>query len=147
MRRLVLVTDGTGVNMLTSILLQHGPLEALLQGITGPMDPKMARKLGGVSPLEHVGPLSRRNEETGRGTGSGTRLILQSGSDPLLHLPGQGSNHTGRREDRIGSLTRFLLLLEQAGQGVRLDIVAPGAIREGDVESGEEEGPVGLTEV
>ena len=58
MRRLVLATDRTGIDVLASVLFQRGPPEALLQYITSPPDSRMRGKFAGVSPLEHVRPQS-----------------------------------------------------------------------------------------
>jgi len=53
---------------------------------------------GAVGPLQDVRPQALKNKG---GTGTGTRLILQHGLYPFLHLPGESGQQTGNREDGV----------------------------------------------
>ncbi len=74
-------------------------------------------------------------------------MTTGGGSHPLLVVPGQRGDYTGRSKNGNRAFGKILLLLELLVQGVWLCIAGTRVIGEGEVEPGEEKRPAVLAGV
>ena len=52
----VSVADWVGIDKLLCVFFKAGPPEPLEEDGTGSLDPRVAGELGGMGPLQHIGP-------------------------------------------------------------------------------------------
>ena len=88
-----------------------------------------------MPPLQYLRAESLRHVEPALGTGTRTRLILEGSLDLPLHVPGERRHDPGPRQDGDRTLESVILLLELAGESVRLDILGTWAIRQRKMET------------
>lgn len=133
MGRLVLIANGASLDKVGGILFQRGPPEALEKDVAHLLGTQMAGEFRGMGPLQNPRPQGLWDIQAVWGTGARTRLTLGGKPHPLLHVPGQGGNETGRRKDCCRPLNRILTSLELQGQGIRLGIGKPRKEGAGEV--------------